>query len=73
MNGSCTENPREFFICDSDYRITFSVFETDVVAGAVFLDQIIFKNQCFVLICRNNVFNAYGIGNEKLGFYVFLT
>ncbi len=65
------KNTGIFVVGDADYRIGFSVFEIDIVARFVFLDEVVFEYKRFVLVFGYQDVNEVNFGNQNCRFYIF--
>src|SRR4030095_2353478 len=56
----------EVLCSDLDAQITLIVFEPDIVAWLILLDQIVFENQRFFVVAGDQCFNIFDAPHQKL-------
>ena len=65
------ENARERIICECYEWVLFIIFESDVVAGEMLLDEVAFENQCFFFCGYDNIIKAGDFADEFSCFGIF--
>ena len=72
IDGSCFDNAWKILICDAYRRVGLTIFQQNVVERLVFLDEVVFLNQCILISRHHHIFDVLNFADKNVSFAILV-